>query len=500
MLSHRRRGGSGCCRSSRSTSTWLSCRPLATILIRTPPWPASQGAACSRSARVPRHRELPPDRESRPRQPRGHPAAVEHDVFRFAASQVLCGDVPQAFGLQQRLPGQGLIEQAKADPGDGPPPVTRVAGVEGNLPGILRIGRFAAGTAAARSPAHRRSSRAPPVLPAAAAPGSGSAERRHCRLPDAPSRRDTGSRRAGRGRPAAGSGERGGRGRHVEGPRGEVGGFGDAHLPRGLEGEIGLGIEALPGVAGRVDQPQQDQFLPRGVGAGSAADSEQDQEQEVEGSPAGRGNPRAARETCSPKAITRRTLSRYAEPVESPPFDFPPRVGDRALALAGSVERLLRGALRRLRQGRSLLERAEQSRAWSPALSLPRDGGEPGGGSPRLFRRGAVGLPVPAAAAARENPAPPRAPGALRRSLRAAEPATSAAPAPPARSAVGGQAPRARPAGSLPEQPRRRRGAGPGLAARPRIAPASGRGDRAASVLVEARPGAQRPSRRAAGL
>lgn len=67
--------------------------------------------------------------------------------------------------------------------------------------------------------------------------------------------------------------------------------------------------------------------------------------------------------------------------MESPPFDFPPRVGDRALALAGSVERLLRGALRRLRQGRSLLERAEQSRAWSPALPLPRNGGEPGGGS-----------------------------------------------------------------------------------------------------------------------
>lgn len=50
--------------------------------------------------------------------------------------------------------------------------------------------------------------------------------------------------------------------------------------------------------------------------------------------------------------------------------------------MAGSVERLLRGMVRRLRQGRNLFERAEMSRAWSPRPPLPQDAGsEPSGGA-----------------------------------------------------------------------------------------------------------------------
>jgi glycosyltransferase involved in cell wall biosynthesis len=64
--------------------------------------------------------------------------------------------------------------------------------------------------------------------------------------------------------------------------------------------------------------------------------------------------------------------------VESPPFDFPPQPGDRALALAGSLERLLHGGLRRLRDGRKLFERPELSRVWPPRPALPESG--PAGG------------------------------------------------------------------------------------------------------------------------
>ena len=65
----------------------------------------------------------------------------------------------------------------------------------------------------------------------------------------------------------------------------------------------------------------------------------------------------------------------------TPPFDYPSRPGDRALALAGSLERLLRGAFRRLRQGRALFKRSELSRAWAPRLPPHAGGGEPSGGA-----------------------------------------------------------------------------------------------------------------------
>lgn len=87
------------------------------------------------------------------------------------------------------------------------------------------------------------------------------------------------------------------------------------------------------------------------------------------------------RSSCATGGVSWSRVRGYTCRVENPPFDFPPRPGDGALELAGSVERLVRGAFRRLRQGRRLFEQAELSRAWCPRLSPPpSDSDEPAGG------------------------------------------------------------------------------------------------------------------------
>lgn len=60
----------------------------------------------------------------------------------------------------------------------------------------------------------------------------------------------------------------------------------------------------------------------------------------------------------------------------SAPFHFPPRRGDALLALAGTVEKAVRGATRRLRSGVPIIERIELGRAFSPFTDSSAKEGE----------------------------------------------------------------------------------------------------------------------------